>query len=183
MAFKMKGSHHYGKNPLKHGKLEDFQYGRKGHNPDTMSAEHEDFHLKQSGESPMRHDLPGGEAHTHGTNKNASFDTDTEESKFSRRDRKTYVRTKKDRKKKSSNYDMIRATTFEEKKPRAKRDTWYRDADNDGTVVSRGLGRIGRKIKKAARNIDLKGAFFFEGGGKARNRSSSAFWYKNCKDK
>ena len=34
--------------PLKHGKLEDFQEGIKGHNPDTMSADHEDWHLKQS---------------------------------------------------------------------------------------------------------------------------------------
>jgi len=36
------------KTPLKHGKLEDFQKGIKGHNPDTMSADHEDWHLKQS---------------------------------------------------------------------------------------------------------------------------------------
>ena len=34
--------------PLKHGKLKDFQKGTKGHNPDTMSADHEDYHLKQS---------------------------------------------------------------------------------------------------------------------------------------
>ena len=34
--------------PLKHGKFEDFQKGTKGHNPDIMSAAHEDWHLKQS---------------------------------------------------------------------------------------------------------------------------------------
>ena len=89
MAFKMKGSHHYGKNPL-------------------------------------RHNLPDGEAHTHGTNKNASFDTDTDEKDFSRRDRKTYVRTKKDKKKKSDNYDMVRSTTVNTK-PKKK----------DGTFISR----------------------------------------------
>ena len=43
-----------GSSPAKHGKFEDFQYGRKGHNPDTMSAKHEDFHAKQSGESPAK---------------------------------------------------------------------------------------------------------------------------------
>jgi len=104
MAFKMKGSHHYGKNPL-------------------------------------RHNLPDGEAHTHGTNKNASFDTDTDEKDFTRRDRKTYVRTKEDKKKKvkkSDNYEMIRGRNTGERKPIGpKKDTWYRDSDNDGTVVSR----------------------------------------------
>ena len=45
---------HQFKSPAKHGKLEDFQYGRNGHNPDTMSAKHEDWHLKQSGESPIK---------------------------------------------------------------------------------------------------------------------------------
>ena len=42
------------KSPAKHGKFKDFQYGRKGHNPDTMSAKHEDFHAKQSDESPAK---------------------------------------------------------------------------------------------------------------------------------
>ena len=42
------------RSPNKHGSLEDFQKGIKGHNPDTMSAKHEDFHLKQSGESPVK---------------------------------------------------------------------------------------------------------------------------------
>jgi len=40
--------------PTKHGSLEDFQRGRNGHNPDTMSAKHEDFHLKQSKSSPNK---------------------------------------------------------------------------------------------------------------------------------
>ena len=40
--------------PTKDGSLQDFQSGTKGHNPDTMSASHEDFHLKQSGESPAK---------------------------------------------------------------------------------------------------------------------------------
>jgi len=44
--------------PAKHGTLEDFQYGRNGHNPDTMSAKHEDWHLKQSGESGPGIDSP-----------------------------------------------------------------------------------------------------------------------------
>tara|TARA_R100000781_G_scaffold46465_1_gene31318 strand:+ start:20 stop:298 length:279 start_codon:yes stop_codon:yes gene_type:complete len=48
-SFKMMGS-----SPAKHGKFEDFQHGRKGHNPDTMSAKHEDFHAKQSDESPTK---------------------------------------------------------------------------------------------------------------------------------
>ena len=48
-SFKMMGS----TSPVKHGKFEDFQYGKKGHNPDTMSAKHEDFHAKQSGKSPI----------------------------------------------------------------------------------------------------------------------------------
>jgi len=48
------------KSPNKHGSLEDFQYGRNGHNPDTMSAEHEDFHLKQSKESPNKQQKGGG---------------------------------------------------------------------------------------------------------------------------
>tara|TARA_R110002012_G_scaffold23999_1_gene80876 strand:+ start:763 stop:1077 length:315 start_codon:yes stop_codon:yes gene_type:complete len=43
-----------GSSPAKHGKFKDFQYGRKGHNPDTMSAKHEDFHAKQSDESPAK---------------------------------------------------------------------------------------------------------------------------------
>ena len=50
MPFKQMGS-----TPAKHGKSEDFQRGKKGHNPDTMSAEHEDFHAKQSGESPTQY--------------------------------------------------------------------------------------------------------------------------------
>tara|TARA_Y100001963_G_scaffold43258_1_gene60650 strand:- start:353 stop:3250 length:2898 start_codon:yes stop_codon:yes gene_type:complete len=44
--------------PMKHGTFEDFQYGRNGHNPDTMSAKHEDWHLKQSGESPNNYNSP-----------------------------------------------------------------------------------------------------------------------------
>lgn len=75
---------------------------------------------------PLKHALPDGEAHTHGTNKNASFDTDTDEKDFSRRDRKTYVRTKKDKKKKSDNYDMVRSTTVNTE-PKKK----------DGTFISR----------------------------------------------
>jgi len=54
MAFKMKKFSGFGNSPAKHGKFEDFQYGKKGHNPDTMSSEHEDFHAKQSGESPAK---------------------------------------------------------------------------------------------------------------------------------
>ena len=46
--------------PTKDGSLEDFQKGVKGHNPDTMSAKHEDFHLKQSGESPNKKQKGGG---------------------------------------------------------------------------------------------------------------------------
>lgn len=38
--------------PMNHGSLEDFQLGRNGHNPDTMSSKHEDWHAKQSGEKP-----------------------------------------------------------------------------------------------------------------------------------
>ena len=48
------------RSPNKHGSLEDFQNGTKGHNPDTMSAKHEDFHLKQSGESPNKKQKGGG---------------------------------------------------------------------------------------------------------------------------
>jgi hypothetical protein len=48
------------RSPNKHGSLEDFQKGIKGHNPDTMSAKHEDFHLKQSGESPNKKQKGGG---------------------------------------------------------------------------------------------------------------------------
>jgi len=47
MPFKMKGSKFYGKgnqSPAKHGTTDDFLYGRNGHNPDTMSAMHEDWH-------------------------------------------------------------------------------------------------------------------------------------------
>ena len=46
--------------PSKHGSLKDFQRGKKGHNPDTMSAKHEDFHLKQSGDSPSKAKQKGG---------------------------------------------------------------------------------------------------------------------------
>tara|TARA_R110002020_G_scaffold99400_2_gene235916 strand:+ start:5138 stop:7333 length:2196 start_codon:yes stop_codon:yes gene_type:complete len=38
--------------PMNHGSFEDFQYGRNGHNPDTMKASHEDWHAKQSSEKP-----------------------------------------------------------------------------------------------------------------------------------
>jgi len=48
------------KSPNKHGSLEDFQKGVKGHNPDTMSAKHEDFHLKQSKDSPNKQQKGGG---------------------------------------------------------------------------------------------------------------------------
>ena len=50
MAFKQKGFPMMNTSALKHGKLKDFQSGKKGHNPDKMSAKHEDWHLKQSGE-------------------------------------------------------------------------------------------------------------------------------------
>ena len=46
--------------PTKHGSLEDFRRGRNGHNPDTMSAKHEDFHLKQSKDSPNKQQKGGG---------------------------------------------------------------------------------------------------------------------------
>ena len=46
--------------PAKHGSLEDFKRGRNGHNPDTMSAKHEDFHLKQSKDSPNKQQKGGG---------------------------------------------------------------------------------------------------------------------------
>ena len=48
------------RSPNKHGSLEDFQNGTKGHNPDTMSAKHEDFHLKQSDDSPNKKQKGGG---------------------------------------------------------------------------------------------------------------------------
>ena len=54
MAFKMNGFPYSGKSPMKHGKYEDFEDGINGHTPDTMSAKHEDWHLKQSGESPNK---------------------------------------------------------------------------------------------------------------------------------
>ena len=54
MGYKMNGFSGFKESPAKHGKFEDFQYGKKGHNPDTMSADHEDFHAKQSGESPAK---------------------------------------------------------------------------------------------------------------------------------
>ena len=54
MAYKKLPGIYRKESPVKHGSLEDFQYGRKGHNPDTMSADHEDYHLKQSGESPNK---------------------------------------------------------------------------------------------------------------------------------
>ena len=66
MGYKMKGFSGFQKSscgcvgkckctsPAKHGSLEDFQKGVNGHNPDTMSADHEDWHLKQSGDSPNK---------------------------------------------------------------------------------------------------------------------------------
>jgi hypothetical protein len=36
------------KTPLKHGTYKAFKKGTWGHNPDKMSAKHEDWHLKQS---------------------------------------------------------------------------------------------------------------------------------------
>ena len=68
MAFKQKGFPTINTSALKHGKLKDFQSGKKGHNPDKMSAKHEDWHLKQSGEgkpfkmksSPMKRNFGVG---------------------------------------------------------------------------------------------------------------------------
>ena len=36
------------KSPARHGTTDDFLHGRNGHNPDTMSSKHEDWHADKS---------------------------------------------------------------------------------------------------------------------------------------
>ena len=74
--------------------------------------------------APTKHSLPGGEAHVH----DYSFDKDTKEKDFTRRDKSIYVTNKKEKKKKKKKEESI---------PKKKKDTWYRDSDNDGSVISR----------------------------------------------
>ena len=149
--------------------------------PTKRTTDPDPYGRKKGGSpsNPLKHDLPDGEAHTHGTNKDASFDTDTEEEDFTRRDRKTYVRTKKNKKTKKKDTSLIRGNT--NRRSKKKKDTWFRDTDKDGNVITRSLGRVGRGIGKAVRNIDLKGAFFFGDGSSPSPRSSSAFWMKKKK--
>jgi len=75
-------------------------------------------------ETPIKHSLPDGEDHVH----DYSFDKDTKEKDFTRRDKRIYVTNKKERKKKKKKEESI---------PKKKKDTWYRDSDNDGNVISR----------------------------------------------
>ena len=69
--------------------------------------------------SPIQHDLPGGEAHVHDKDSIKDFDVDTPVSEFTKFDKRTYVEPE------------------EKIEPKKKKDTWYRDTDKDGNVISR----------------------------------------------
>ena len=79
-------------------------------------------------ETPMKHDLPGGEPHVHGDDEDRNFDVDTPESEFTKFDKRTYVDTDNEVKSK----DTVKK---KKKKPRRK-------------------GRLKRWLKK---NIKIRG--------------------------
>ena len=156
-SFKMMGS-----SPTKHGTTEDYQLGRNGHNPDTIESSHGDWHTdkieagkkvkadtppkknrsthinRETGQkvytdtgepvvSPNKHIVPDDEQGRNHTNPH-------EKSKGG--GNVSYVTYGKEDKKETEtdNEEMIRS---KRKAPKKKKDTMFRDSDNDGNAVSR----------------------------------------------